>query len=368
LTYPWLENEEWLRNAYEIKKQSLESVANQVGTSYSTLRRKMIDFGIPIRSNEDGKLAGREASSENNLLEDAELLSEMYNLEGMTLKDLAKYYNCGTATIYRYLRKHGLENKKYSDSDKLEVVDEETNSSTVQPRKQRLELLRDYDFLFKRYHEDYKLLSEIASEIGCSETQVYRWLKTHKIPKRERPTVLKKERSDRAGLMYDQEWLETQYVKLERSKSEIAQEMGIKESTVSRQLTRMGVSKRKMKSKKDWPSNPLGPGRKWAEGYIKRNMPSHPHAQRGGWILEHRVVAEEALGRYLTKEEEVHHINEKRDDNRIENLIVFPTKNDHLMFHHNPPNWMPRCPHCHKPAPEELSGRPEGVPLLWTPE
>jgi len=65
------------------------------------------------------------------------------------------------------------------------------------------------------------------------------------------------------------------------------------------------------------------------DGYILVMAPEgHPYAKSGGggnkgrYILEHRLIMEKVLGRYLLPTEDVNHINGKKDDNRPENLAL----------------------------------------------
>lgn len=68
-----------------------------------------------------------------------------------------------------------------------------------------------------------------------------------------------------------------------------------------------------------------GTGNLTKGGYIQLYRPEHPHATVKGYVLEHRLVMEEVLDRYLLPHESVHHKNGVRNDNRPENLELWST-------------------------------------------
>lgn len=69
-------------------------------------------------------------------------------------------------------------------------------------------------------------------------------------------------------------------------------------------------------------------------GYVRVKVgKGHPLADESGYAYEHRLVASEQLGRPLTKQEIVHHLNGVKDDNRPENLEVHPSRWSHNAEH-----------------------------------
>lgn len=78
---------------------------------------------------------------------------------------------------------------------------------------------------------------------------------------------------------------------------------------------------------------------------IKVYMPFHPHADRSGRVIEHRLIVEQNYKLFnqkyfeekngiivLKKTTQIHHINFNHNDNRIENLMPV-TRSEHTSIH-----------------------------------
>jgi hypothetical protein len=74
-------------------------------------------------------------------------------------------------------------------------------------------------------------------------------------------------------------------------------------------------------------------GHTTARGYVQLKRRGHPMAAPNGNILEHRLVLAQHIGRDLRASEQVHHVNEVRTDNRIENLWLFADRAAHAHWH-----------------------------------
>ena len=98
-------------------------------------------------------------------------------------------------------------------------------------------------------------------------------------------------------------------------------------------MTNCKICKKELKNKHSVANHMRGHKSKRTirkDGYVLSFQPTHPNNSEGRYVLEHRIVMEKEIGRYLTRWEVVHHINGVNWDNRIENLKMFVNNAEHL--------------------------------------
>lgn len=66
--------------------------------------------------------------------------------------------------------------------------------------------------------------------------------------------------------------------------------------------------------------------------YIKVKVPCHPNANKQGFVMEHRLIMEGIIGRFLLPTEEVHHKDRDKHNNKPSNLEVL-SKQSHREIH-----------------------------------
>ncbi len=70
------------------------------------------------------------------------------------------------------------------------------------------------------------------------------------------------------------------------------------------------------------------------QGYVLVKSLDHPTAHiKRGYVFEHILVAEKALGKFLPEGAEIHHVNGIKDDNRPSNLVICPDHSYHILLH-----------------------------------
>lgn len=129
------------------------------------------------------------------------------------------------------------------------------------------------------------------------------------------------------------EWLEQKYVKENMTAVEIGNLLNTSKTPILRLLRKYHIPLRKTGARGFKGSNHP----KWKGGlktnasgvYIRINA-GKPNAK---YVKLARHLMEQHLGRSLTKEEIVHHINGVKTDNRIENLQLLPSQAEHAKIH-----------------------------------
>ena len=75
--------------------------------------------------------------------------------------------------------------------------------------------------------------------------------------------------------------------------------------------------------------------RRWVEnGITRKEQDGYIFVRIGNlWTGEHRLIVEDRIGRVLNCHEVIHHIDEIRNNNLIDNLMIFPNQKAHQRFH-----------------------------------
>lgn len=195
------------------------------------------------------------------------------------------------------------------------------------------------EWLEKEY--ETKSTYVIGRECGISYATICRRLKKFgiKIKSKNRKTV---PRHVKYPKLQNDEWLKDQYYDKKRTITEIAQMVGSTPGNVAsymetrrfeRRTTQETIKikypqgKYSREKKQSWNG-----GKYTSGGYIYILQLDHPKATKTGHVMEHRLIMEEYIGRYLEDDEVAHHINGKRDDNRIANLLLM-NHGEHSRYH-----------------------------------
>lgn len=142
----------------------------------------------------------------------------------------------------------------------------------------------------------------------------------------------------------NKEWLIKEYVDKKKSIRQIAIDINATVGAVNSAIRWLGIETRKSREAYDlkYPNGRFGENaanwrggrRKTGKGgrYMTIYKPEHPHASYDGYVMEHRLVMEKKIGRFLTEEEIIHHLDGNGQNNDILNLQL-TSKKEHFKEH-----------------------------------
>lgn len=109
-------------------------------------------------------------------------------------------------------------------------------------------------------------------------------------------------------------------------------------------------------------------GRSSSAPYEFLKVPDHPRADSRGYVQEHILIAEKAVGRLLPRSIEVHHVDGNPKHNTNSNLVVCQDHSYHMLIHQRTrayresghADWR-SCAYCNEFSP------PSELYIFWLP-
>lgn len=222
----------------------------------------------------------------------------LYQEAGRTAPEIADQFEIGSTTVYRALERNGIERSQERYWKRVRALREDQESQVIQ------------------MYEDGHALESIAERFDCGSHAIAKIMRRHGVKVRSvggQNKVIPDDESEQIIRLY----------RSGMSQTKVGEIVGLSQPVVGRVLKNNGIKPHRKVAKGKRHGNWKG-GRNIVGGYIqlriKEDHPYYAMTQKNGYVLEHRLVMAEHLGRSLKRHETVHHINGDKQDNRIENL------------------------------------------------
>jgi len=132
-------------------------------------------------------------------------------------------------------------------------------------------------------------------------------------------------------MYHNKQWLIQKYYNERLLYSEIASLCDVQTATIIRWFKKLGLKARSPSERHigEWNG-------RWKGGIRLRKHSKDRYIriirQNGKTMVEHRLIMEKHLGRKLSKEETIHHLDGDSINNSLDNLLLLPTNSDHRNY------------------------------------
>lgn len=204
---------EVLQHLYLEQGQSPKAIGQQLGCGETTVRTRLKEYGIPMRSRSQAIRLGKGITIER------EALVELYWSQGLSIPEVSTYLDCSEDAVRSRMQEYDIPRRTPSESAQLSRgIDLPEN------------LAREW------YTEQQLSIAAIAQRLGCSETAVRNKLAQYGI-KRRMPWAHNavKLSKDELHQLYEEEGFTLEA---------IAEAYDCSAATVSRKMSKLGIQAR----------------------------------------------------------------------------------------------------------------------------
>lgn len=208
----------------------------------------------------------------------AEWLRKEYHDKNRATTDIADELGVAVSTICNWLNRHNIDLK----------------SNLVAQTSPDAELLRNVEWLRTQYSENMRSCEDIGKSIGVSGVTVGKWLKKHDIDRR---SASEARAEGNVKPLHNEEWLREKYVDQHRSTYDIAEELDLSRTAVSRWLDRHNIEKRGSPGAGNQPIEELQNEEWLRDKYVDHEQSTYEIADQLGaarttvcaWIRRHGI-------------------------------------------------------------------------------